>query len=61
VLDARISGPDAGVLAAAHPSASGMADGSGWQRDEDVLVTAVVDESRLEEMRALLESMGARV
>jgi hypothetical protein len=61
VMDADISSPDAGVLAAAHPSASGMADGSGWQSDEDVLVTAVVDESRLEEMRALLESMGARL
>lgn len=61
VMSANISSPDAGVLAAAHPSASGMADGSGWETDEDVLVTAVVDESRLEEMRALLESMGARV
>jgi len=61
VMDAYISSPDAGVLAAAQPSASGMADGSGWKTDEDVLVTAVVDESRLEEMRALLASMGARL
>ncbi|MBN2908703.1 hypothetical protein JQC72_04105 [Polycladomyces sp. WAk] len=60
VMDAYISSPDAGVLAAAHPSASGMADGSRIT-DEDVLVTAVVDESRLEEMRALLASMGARL
>lgn len=51
---------DAGVLAAAHPDASGMS-GAGPDASENVIVTVVTDETREEEARSLLERAGGRL
>ncbi|MGE5701941.1 MAG: hypothetical protein ACM32O_05390 [Clostridia bacterium] len=52
------SGRDASVLAAASPSASGMADGNPFEQDRSVLLTAVVPESRGDEAVAMIRSCG---
>ncbi len=59
VLDSSVSGRDAGILIAANPDASGMADGSGLERDRNVLLTVVLQEKDLEKARTILEQEGA--
>lgn len=61
VLEARISGKDAGILAASRTDASGMADGSGQDQMENWLVTVVAPHSRHEEAKRLLKAHGARI
>jgi hypothetical protein len=60
-----INSRDAGVLAAAHPDASGMAaadtGADAFDSVEDVIVTVVTDEEREEEARSVLERAGARL
>ncbi|MBO8165109.1 MAG: hypothetical protein H0Z34_15610 [Brevibacillus sp.] len=60
-LDADFpSGRDASVLAAADPSASGMADG-GQDRNGSVLLTAVVPEERGDEAAEIIRSFGGEI
>src|SRR5690606_1995742 len=60
-MGAAISSRDAGVLAAAHPDASGMAGADGMESPENVIVTVVTEEDREEEARSLLEWAGGRL
>jgi hypothetical protein len=60
-MGAAISSRDAGVLAAAHPDASGLSGADGLDAPEDVIVTVVTDEAREEEARSLLERAGGRL
>lgn len=61
VLEANVEGPDAEVLAAAHPDASGMADGEGHQSMENWLVTVIAPHERHEEAKQVLKRYGARL
>lgn len=55
------SGRDASVLAAADPSASGMADGAHEGVGRNILLTAVVPEDRADEALSVIRSCGGEV
>lgn len=59
VLGSSVSSRDAGILLAANPDASGMADGSGLERDRNILLTVIVNEDQLEEAISFLKQEGA--
>ncbi|NGM81838.1 hypothetical protein G5B47_05380 [Paenibacillus sp. 7124] len=51
--------PDAGVMAAADPSASGMSDGgAGGPTGRDILLTVVVDEGSFHQALSIIEEAG---
>lgn len=59
VLDVRETNPDAGVLTAAYPSASGQHDGGqDGHLGRDILLTAIVDESVHDKAVRLIEQTG---
>jgi hypothetical protein len=60
-MGTAINSRDAGVLAAAHPDASGLSGADGLDAPEDVIVTVVTDEAREEEARSILEKAGGRL
>lgn len=55
------SGPDARVLAAANPDASGMSDRGDDNLTRTVLLTAVVAEERGDEAVAIIRSHGGQI
>ncbi|MGZ0051459.1 hypothetical protein [Brevibacillus gelatini] len=55
------SGPDARVLAAANPDASGMSDRGDDNLTRTVLLTAVVAEERGDEATAIIRSHGGQI
>lgn len=61
VLEAKISGRDAGILAASRTDASGMADGAHRDKMENWLVTVVAPAERHQEAKQVLKQHGARV
>lgn len=61
VIEAKISGRDAGILAASRTDASGMADGTPWDKMENWLVTVVAPAARHQEVKQVLKRHGARV
>jgi hypothetical protein len=52
---------DQNILAAAHPDASAMAGGTGFNSPEDVCVTVFTEPKRFDEAYALLEKAGAKL
>ncbi|RNB83411.1 hypothetical protein EDM56_22365 [Brevibacillus fluminis] len=60
-LAGDFSSKDASILAAANPSASGMADGSHDGVGRTVLLTAVVPEERGDEAVAIIRACGGEV
>ncbi|MGF7088450.1 uroporphyrinogen-III synthase [Kroppenstedtia sanguinis] len=61
ITGAPVTGRDAGILKAADPHASGMADASDEWGVEDLSVTVVTDEEHFEKAEQILEQMGARL
>ncbi|BCG60321.1 MULTISPECIES: hypothetical protein [Paenibacillus] len=54
--------PDAGVMAAADPSASGMSHGgSGGPTGRDILLTVVVDEASFHQALSIIEEAGGMI
>lgn len=54
--------PDAGVMAAADPSASGMSDGgAGGPTGRNVLLTVVIDEADFHQALSLIEEAGGMI
>ncbi|KAA9007672.1 hypothetical protein F4V43_04095 [Paenibacillus spiritus] len=53
---------DAGVMAAADPSASGMSDGgAGGPTGRNVLLTVVIDESTFHQALSIIEEAGGMI
>lgn len=61
VLEADVSGKDAGILLTARADASGMADGEAADKMENWLVTVVSPRERHDEAKQLLKQHGARL
>ncbi|AIQ65058.1 hypothetical protein PSTEL_19985 [Paenibacillus stellifer] len=54
--------PDAGVMAAADPSASGMSHGgSGGPTGRDILLTVVIDEMTFHQALSIIEEAGGMI
>lgn len=61
-LNANISGPGAGILGAADPSASGMSDGrQDGTEGRDILLTVVLDEGVLPQAMRIIEQSGGMI
>ncbi|ANE47295.1 hypothetical protein SY83_14625 [Paenibacillus swuensis] len=61
-LNAGISSPGAGILAAASVSASGMSDGGqGGPTGRDILLTAVVDEDNHHQALQVIRDAGGQM
>jgi hypothetical protein len=59
--DTDVNGRDAGILAAADISASGMSDGGQEISGRDVLLTAIADEALLKQALNAIENAGGMV
>ncbi|MFE9277057.1 hypothetical protein ACXFAU_07885 [Paenibacillus glucanolyticus] len=61
-LNADISGPGAGILGAADPSASGMSSrGQDGTEGRDILLTVVLDEGVFTQAMRIIEESGGMV
>lgn len=61
-LNAAYSGPSAGILGAADPSASGMSTGRDDGPDgRDILLTVVLDENVFDQAKRIIEDAGGMV
>lgn len=61
-LNAEISGPSAGILGAADPSASGMSSGGqDGTEGRDILLTVVLDENVYQQAMRLIEESGGMI
>ncbi len=60
-LGGPILSNDKNILAAAHPDASAMAGGNGFNSPEDVCLTVFTEAGRYDEAYALLEKSGAKL